>query len=246
MATKKFGKVVDLSKLLGSRTIKPRIERVGIELEGGWLTQPAGETIIRDGSVVLDPGQRSQFIGEIPGPPLPLNEWEGWLRRCYPLHVNRTCGMHVHVSFTSPLYYMLCMDPRLPATIVEQVRVWAGDVRLPESHYIWPRLRGESRYCQHVYSAEEQILATSKGFDQNQPGNRYSVLNYGYSRNGTIECRLLPMMETPDLAVQAINQVLDTFNAFLVATATKEKPKVVKLEDDNVNSNPTRVRQVFV
>lgn len=210
---------------------KQRIDRVGIELEGGWITPPRRETgcqIIHDGSVgreiplLLPSGEPCRHLGEIPSPRLTVADFPGWVRSFYPQVVNATCGMHIHMSFRSPFWYQRLMTPEYPASILHVVKEWAMGEKLPKNHPLWPRLLGKNPFCQHIYDAESQVAAREKGFDRQRPGHRYTVVNYGYTYHGTIECRLLPMMETADQAVRALTCVVDTTNAFLVASNKKE------------------------
>lgn len=197
---------------------KGRIKCLGIELEGGWNTLPRGTTLVRDGSVHV----RAEHVGELPSPPLEVGEWEKWVRKFYPSIVDASCGLHVHTSFLSPFSYQRLLTPLYPATVVGYFKRWAKKEGLPLDHPIWPRLAGKSRYCQHTYHAEGQILSRGKDYDQERVGHRYTVINYCWGTHSTVECRLLPMMGDVDLAVRAINELMAITNAFLIATAKRE------------------------
>lgn len=228
-----LGKAIDLSRLEG-RPIKNRVRRVGIELEGAWRKLPAETRLEHDGSVVFAPGtiERGAILGELPSPPLEMNEWEAWLRKFHPDFVNETCGMHVHMSFANALTYQRIMDPRFPATVIAYVGEWAKAKRLDNNHCIWSRLRGDSQYCQHKFFADDQVSHTRKDHDRARTGNRYTVINYAYSRYGTAECRLLPMMRTADESIDAIRNLISITNKYLVATSTREKPVTVSASDE--------------
>lgn len=223
----KLGKALILPEGLG--TFKNQVYRIGIELEGAWAKVPRGTKIIRDGSVTFRPGDfgpegpsANLQIGELPSPPLELEAYPGWLKTYFPTHINATCGMHVHLSFRTALQYQRLMDPKYPATIVAYVRKWAEREGLPPENPIWPRLKGESRYCQHLFHADQQVKFQDKTFNQDQPGHRYTVINYCYSRYTTLECRLLPMFPTAKQAQSAIDELVSITNAFLKTDRTRE------------------------
>lgn len=221
---------LDLAKSINIDNVsatKNRVYRIGIELEGGWNKLPAGVSRLEhDGSVrlgrdVIESGR--VHIGELPSPPLEPDKFEDWMRKHYPDYVNQTCGMHVHQSFKSALTYQRLMTPAYPATVVSYVGKWAKRVGLPKDHCLWPRLKGDSRYCQHLFNADEQVTQAEKAFNQDARGHRYTVVNYCWSRYQTLEIRLLPAMPDVDTAISAVREVIDITNRFLIATAKKEE-----------------------
>lgn len=207
-----------------------RVYRVGIELEGGWVTLPKGTNVERDGSVRFRDvaAERLAHIGELPSPPLEVSQYPNWMKAYYPVATNETCGMHVHMSFKSAFTYQQLMTPKYPATIIEYMVRWAKKSNLESGHPLWPRLAGLSEYCQTLFQADEQASATTKGFDHHSNGHRYTVINYCWSRYNTLECRLLPMMKTVDVGIAAVQEIINITNAFLVASAKREKRVVAK------------------
>lgn len=237
-------KAIDLSSILPKK-IRNRIYRVGIELEGFWKDAlPKGVAHLEhDGSVVF-PGYmcRSQrgdcydqdgklvgFKGELPSPPLlpegkDILTLEKWLLAHYPTKVNSSCGLHVHMSFTNAFVYMVLMREEYMWTVIEEMKKWAHSRKELDSktHPIWDRLAGKSEYCQHVFLADGQAQKVRKEFDHHGRDHRYTVINYPFTRQGTVECRLLPMMETKELALSAIQHLLLITNAFLFSQAKDE------------------------
>lgn len=217
-----FGKPINLEKwLVEGKAIKIRTHRVGIELEGGWDAVPKGRKLIRDGSIqnIL-----SSCVGELVSEPLEIKTFEAWMRACYPPYLNDTCGLHVHQSFESAMNYQRLMTPEFPATIIACMIDWAKRVKLPQENSLWRRLEKDgSEFCQHIFHADEQASTPGKDYDKHRNGHRYTVINYCYARNRTMECRLLPMMPTVDLGVSAVNEIIKITNAFLVATGKREK-----------------------
>ena len=201
-----------------------RVHRVGVELEGGWSKLPKGTHPVRDGSVeIAQTAEEPLVLGEIVSPPLDLTAFPTWVKAFYPQKMNGTCGMHVHLSFRTALTYQRLMTPTYPATIVAYIRQWAETEKLGKKHPIWPRLRGESEFCQHVYQADAQSSTAGKDYDHHRTGHRYTVINYCYNRHSTVECRLLPMFDTPEQAVKAVREVIDITNAYLLATGRREE-----------------------
>jgi hypothetical protein len=223
---------INLDKTLKGK-IRQRVYRVGVELEGGWDSLPKGTRVVRDGSIHFD--LPPLHVGELPSPPYDLETLKLWLRQHYPPHVNITCGMHVHLSFKTAFIYQRLMSPAYPSTILAYMTRWATDEKLGSLHPLWERLRGNSIYCQHQFFADEQVRRPEKDYDRSREGHRYTVVNYPYSRTSTLECRLLPMMDTPELAIRAIEEIVKITNAFLVASAKREETvKAGHLVDDEM------------
>lgn len=181
--------------------------------------------------------------GEIPSPVMPPSEVGVWMRRYYPQAVNGTCGLHVHMSFESALHYQRLMVPSYQATILDYVGKWAKEEGLKKDHPIWNRLSGDSRYCQHKFWPDHQVRTRAKDHDQQREGHRYTVINFCYLSNGTVECRLLPMMETADQGVRAVQRVLDITNAFLVKERDRTKARCVVVATEDTH---TEVKNVFL
>ena len=211
-----------------------RIYRVGIELEGGWDKLPEGVSgLERDGSIRFDSlAERvPAYVGELPSPGngMAVQLWPQWLKNCYPHAVNPTGGMHVHMQPVTALTYQRLMDPRYPATVVQAFKEWAKKEGFPAGHHFWERLAGKSRYCQHLYYPDDQIKKQDKDFNQERQGHRYTVIHYCYARYGTVECRLLPMMQEHKQAERAVRELIEVTNAFLLATAKREHKFIEKV-----------------
>lgn len=176
-------------------------------------------------------GPRPRLIGELPSNPLAVEKiedskeafWKEWIIKHYPPYVNETCGMHVHVSFKSPLTYQRLMDRRLIPTTIEVLTKWAQAQGLSSDHPLWDRLAGKSVYCQPIFHADAQAKRTRKEYDHHAPGHRYTIWNFNYAIHKTAECRILPMMDSVQVAISAIEEIISLVNRFLLATAAREK-----------------------
>lgn len=248
----------------GKPVLKDRINRIGVELEGGWEKVPDGVLLTHDGSVMvpapLRPNVQGQVMlprvdargrvigqqamvanvpatfktGELPSDPMTREKVPKWMQAMYPSHVNHTCGLHVHMSFYSAKHYKQLMVEGYPKTIVAYMKQWAQKEELADNHPIWERLKGANRYCQHKFYADMQAQARNKNHGQNEPGHRYTVINYCWSledRN-TLECRLLPMMDTAVQGISAVQRVLDITNAFLLMSGVRDPDIEAILEED--------------
>lgn len=242
---KDLGPPIDIDRFKGKAPNK--IYRIGIELEGGWVKLPPGVTRLQhDGSVQIDRaiGDPAFQPGELAIGPITMEEWPKWLKVNYPQKVNHTCGMHVHLSPRTSLAYSRLMDPSYPGTVVAYVSTWAKREGLAKDHPIWPRLRGKSIFCQHLYMADDQIRNTGKDHNRERPGHRYTVINYCHGRYGTVECRLLPMMQDAEQAQRLIQEYIDITNAFLRATRKKEPRLHVQAEVDGESMNGSLVVEI--
>lgn len=236
---------VDLSKV---GKFKDRIGTVGIEIEGAWTTIPQGLRITRDGSLddwyngtLAQKGFRPNQVGEVQSPPIEPRLVPEWMKKYYPQLIHDCCGLHVHMGMKNALCYMRLGDASYLPTVVEYFKRWATEEGLDQAHNIWPRLRGENRYCQHKFYFDEQVVKREKEFanwgrDRQPDGHRYTAINYCFGRLGTVECRLLPMFDSSERAIRAVQKLLWITNAYLVATAKKESKEVAeaKVEDGYV------------
>lgn len=212
-----------------------RIYRIGIELEGGWMTLPTGVEPIRDGSVVFMHPPERLCIGEVASEILEVPKFPAWMRTMYPSHVNDTCGLHVHMSFRKALHYERLMVPDYPKVIVAYIKRWAKDEHLDENHPIWKRLKNRNEFCKHDFNADQQVIKQNKVYDHNVEGSRYTVVNYCHGLHGTLECRILPMLKDVEQAIRGVQAVVDITNAFLLTTAKREEALIAEMiEADGV------------
>lgn len=189
------------------------INAIGVELEGGWRDYPCEcHEVKGDGSVSVS-GANARVRGEIPiGPLYSWSDAESAIRQHYPNVTNRTCGLHVHLSFPTPGHYSALMSPRFEPYLVKRLAAYGRKKNFTQAGQFFARLRGENTYCSLRYSekrAMSQATATYKG------GDRYALLNYCHGLHGTIECRVLPAFMRPSAAVNAIRFLCDSFNRYL-------------------------------
>lgn len=228
------GKAVDLSNLLGKN--RNRIPKVGVEIEGGWTAQPDGYKIVRDGSVFKAAGDDNrdlsrtafpkELFGEIGSGPMQPAQILRFLRKCWPQRINDSCGLHIHMGLETLYQYNLLTDsPDYQETIVAYLTDWAKREGLPPDHSIWPRLAGKSEYCQKKFWPDEQMYTVKKDYDHTKHGHRYTMIHYCWARFQTVECRLLPMLASPEQAARALRTIIDVTSAYLMQA---DKSKVIE------------------
>lgn len=251
------GKVIYLHQWKGKG--ENRIDKVGLELEGAWGKLPPGVTKLEpDMSVnflcgdrnkpLFTPDEQAKFqIGELPSPPLDLICVPGWLKDSYPVpggKIHQYCGLHVHMSFFNPRHYCQLSDsPDFQETMLAELTEWATREGFPKKHHIWGRLNGSWEYCTKNFWPELQ-MTSDRDHDRQREGNRYTAVNYCWKAHRTIEVRALPMMETAAQAIRAVEEVIETTNAYLVATAKKEEKLVLQIPPTNKLGPIKQVRRV--
>lgn len=223
--------IIDEDFPLGERWFDYRGRIINIQDHGGFYEYLSMN--VRSNKVKI-------HIGEIPGRILEPKEIDSWMKRCYPEHVNDTCGLHVHMSFVKSLHYGRLMVPEYQATILTYLGKWAMNESIPKDHPIWSRLSGKNEFCKHEFFADVQARKTSKVYDHHGNGNRYTAINYCHGQHGTLECRVLPMFEKVDQAIRAVHQVIDVTNACLKFQAKREEKVNARVIDsiDQVEKHP--------
>lgn len=189
------------------------IDRVGIELEGGWYqpSEDIEDLIHEDISVKLedkDPN-KSHYWGEIASPPLLPQDVDTWTRRHYPSIINSTCGMHVHVSLHKVGDYLKLADERFYDYFLDRFESWGLKTIKSQKHIFWMRLRGYNNFCRKQFRADEQFYMRHKN------DTRYTHINYCWSMHKTLECRLFPMFKYPYVTISAINEYIQCIEDYL-------------------------------
>ena len=225
--------------------VRNRIRFVGAELEGAWNKFPPLEKFEPDGSVFKAETYGSQVewdrvklkiaslkithTGELPSTPMLPIQLKTWMIKNYPQYTDKTCGLHIHMSFEDLKYYKRLMVPEYPITLRVYLKKWAVAEGLPDSHLIWDRVNGLNPYCSSRFWPDKQV-GKKKNYDHGD-GDRYTDVNYCWKQHKTIECRVLPMMETPELSYRGSKRILDITNACLVKLAQREKKLIEEVGD---------------
>lgn len=170
--------------------------------------------------------QAGAFTGELSSPPMAIEEMEAYVLANYPDHVDTSCGMHVHMSFTDEADYSRLMYPDFWDYFQESWAKWAPENLHPKSKF-WDRFAGNNRYCLKEFIPERQWTQTGRS------DARYRHLNFCWGIHRTLECRLLPMFKHKSTAVKAINHLFELVNTFL---NTCESPVIEHSEEIDVDA----------
>lgn len=213
-----------------------RVTSIGLELEGGWATEPPG--LKHDGSVRGVIG----VTGEISSRAFSTVALaEEWMRRFYPQSVNSTCGFHVHVGLP-PLHYSRLMDENFNLKFLAAMEdFWSRYRAQPGFDLFRTRLDGQNRYCQKNFRPEAQLWQTAPYGNLDQLP-RYSQLNFCFGRHGTLECRLFPCFENVEHSIEGMKTFIASVNEFL-ATCKPERPLRLCLTSDEVDVEDVDIPQ---
>ncbi len=174
--------------------------------EDEWYSEAQRDRIREDGCTC--DGGASGWQGEISSIPMASrDEYVAMLTTLHPDEANASCGFHVHASFT-PSDYSRLMEPVFWTFFTAKWRSWqrpegANDDEWERFQY---RLDGRQSYCRANFTPDAQV---------NDIGERYTQLNFCFRKHGTLECRLLPMFNTPAVSVAAVDYLLSIYDEFL-------------------------------
>lgn len=187
------------------------IDKIGIELEGGWPVRP--DDILPDASVVITEPS-NLYTGEVVSKPYrSLFSLKEWYHANYPPHINNTCGLHVHFSFLSESFYSKLMDETFKDFFIQQMEAWGKSTNCKSAQF-WERIRGNNSFCK-LSTWHPEVQAAIKKKYREDHSKRYGVWNFCYGLHKTAECRVLPMFTDKDYGWLAINQVINLVDKWL-------------------------------
>jgi len=220
------------------------INKIAIELEGGWINIPdeCMSLIKSDGSVHVpnnnngclkscdcqcETCHESSYcckthlsqIGEIPSPPLNINELLPFIDRNYPDKVDRSCGAHVHFSFNSMLDYSRLLDRKFFYYMLDVLETWGRNNKLNKDGIFWTRIKGKNKFCRRLLIPDNQL--------NQRHSARYTILNaHAFNQHGTLEIRVLPMFQKKELTLLSVKLLNDLIETFLSQPYKVKKHKV--------------------
>lgn len=208
------------------------IDRVGIELEGGWkdvFHEDDPTEIYADHSVHL---QGYAHTGEVASKPLQLGDALEWMDKHYPHGSDGTCGLHVHVSTkTHADYANLCRTP----SYFMRFLLWGRDFieKMPKEDFdrdlFYQRISGQNRFCELRFIPEKQLALKRKGRGNDVQHNpRYAMLNFAFNVHGTMENRVFPMFREKKTALKAVESWVGMTEEFLLSKKG-ERSEVVRV-----------------
>jgi hypothetical protein len=206
--------------------------KLGVEVEGYWLIGESFQNVKsvaerwhmgsdEDGSLRFVPGHVGYEFKTRPGS---LGEAISQLVAVYPDAVNHYCGMHVHMSFKSPLDIATLATREFYEFFEARWHAWGRAQQIHPDSQFWPRLRGENQYCRRNLTDGPFGYETPRGGDRSRYSitdhDRYRMLNFSaWDRHKTVECRLLPMFRDARLGVLALEELVDIIETWFAARA---------------------------
>jgi hypothetical protein len=179
------------------------VDKVGIELEGGWnrvfsYTCFKHDISVFNGSEVpTGLHEQTGHYGEVASDPLSPPLGAEWIAVHYPDFSDYTCGMHVHVSLRKVSFYQRLATRDFFNYWHKSLEQWGRETGVKDPDF-WVRLDGGNRFCRKAFAAEAQVGLTRK-----EGNTRRTQLNYCYNLHKTIECRVFPIFAKAETAVQA-------------------------------------------
>lgn len=192
------------------------LSKVGVEIEGAWIRRPKITkvcNVVGDGSVHIN-GPGWGWVGEISSAPLAsLSGLLAFMRKRWPNKTNHTCGLHVHISTKQPNAYALLARP----DFVARFNKWAGDWSdaHPDEELFSVRQIGGNSFCKKMPDPNSVLgrrdldaLIRAQARYHGKTDARYRQLNFCYAFHGTLEARIFPAFESPEVAVDAVKSYL--------------------------------------
>lgn len=189
------------------------IDMVGVEIEGLWedlrdaklRASARNASGTPDGSLEeMDDEDADGAAYEFRTAPGSVGEAIRALADLYPDFTNRTCGMHVHLSFRDKASIGLLNSPEFFEFFYGAWKEWGKERKIPEKHEFWRRLRGENTYC----AVNEDTM--------DWHGDRYMALNFSaWHKHRTMECRLLPMFRDSAMGCAAVVRLCEIVDEYL-------------------------------
>lgn len=216
---------------------KSKINKIGVEIEGGWQKgHKVIPKICGDGSIVTAKGYR--YIGGIPrmpgwdkihnvmgeiksSPCATIDSIITWMKQNYPSATNASCGLHVHVSTKKREDYALLTDESFYKFFLNGMEAW-GKKHLSktktEDKSFWKRLNGNNEFCLRSWHPLDQITGMR---------GKYTQLNFAaFREHRTMECRLLPAFTTQEKAILGVTFFVTLVHNYLEkAKPTSETKK---------------------
>lgn len=188
-----------------------RIDRIGVELEGGWDEEPADEKVFEDGSVYVD----APYPGEIVSRPTrDLEDLSNWISRVYPDHLDHTCGLHVHISVLDKNDMALLAEEHFWFYYLRYMESWASHITNKiDKEKLVGRLTGDAfanrtNYCRRIFISARQL-------DEDEY-DRYTQLNFcAWHKFKTLEFRVLPMFVSLRRSIRGIFKIVRCVESYL-------------------------------
>lgn len=218
---------------LAPKTSYPNINKVGVELEGGWRNRVfLDANIHEDISLPIPEGYMPTWhFGEIASKPLPPEKAVAWMLKHYPLDIpppvdGKSCGLHFHLSVHGDGEYNKLLSQTFYDTYLQGMGevLKTLDAGATDTVLFHQRLSGLNRFARRLYAPSRQVWCTQK--DSGRDAERRTLINYCHGLHGTVEFRLFPMFRDPAMSVLVLEATMSLVDAFLEARKGKHDRRV--------------------
>lgn len=184
------------------------IKDIGIELEGAWKN----ERSLEDGEFGEDNSIEFPYsivdnyddyeIGELRSPVLTLRNWRRWIRNNYPDKGNKTCGLHIHLTFKKHRYiFDSFATNKFQKFFYRRIKA-LNSRKLKNNRVFSTRINGRCDYCLPIRDFKDIYK------------DRTAINFRALDDHGTLEIRILPYFHSVDKAIVAIQEILNIFNTY--------------------------------
>lgn len=167
-----------------------------------WTNDHMGDYY--DGCMCND-GSSYYFAGESNSNPCSnIRDLVNYVNENYPDHHDSTCGLHLHISFKSPVYYAVLVSEKFYDNLMKFYKSWLYENKINSNSRAFKRLEG-NRYCENKFNLDEinqQIECNHKS------DYRYRVLNYCWNLHRTLELRFLNIFDQQELTNKCIKDLV--------------------------------------
>jgi hypothetical protein len=211
-----------------ARIMKDCTQFVGLEFEGAYKhnrdISGYDRDMHSDGSVRVSGrydingntvNSSDYYDTEIVSKKLKVDEIDTWVNKYYPDKWNKTCGLHIHVSFKKD-YYSFLVSREFHDYMYEEIEKWVAVNDIRNKQFL-ERLRntdssnsdGSRNYCRKMYNAPNQYFLSTKD------SARYCGINFAFSIHGTIEYRFPCFFKEKTWTIKMIHYIIESQERWL-------------------------------
>lgn len=188
--------------------------KVGVEIEGRFFDRSDVEDSVESNGLTYNHDSSISDRSTAGAEPLEIQTKAGTvveqlrqLAQFYPDETDKTCGMHIHVSFLDNGSVSSICSPEFYAYFLARWRVWGETSGLAPQSEFFCRLNGENDFCEQN---------TESDFLNPYNADRYRQLNFkAWDEHKTVECRMLPMFKEARLAYSALVELVSIYEDWL-------------------------------
>ena len=221
----------------------PWCKLIGVEFEGGWNDDDIPDSELgswhEDNSMDRDylEDMGADRSGEFATFPFPYDQIKEVITSCCPQYVHETyfnneydedenetltvdksCGLHFHISFSTNEYYLRLLSDEFLDLLVHNSSEWARR-RFGSGSYQYKRLKYGNDYATKTVGTIQELSL----------GNleRYRFINASaFKKHGTLEFRLHPSYDSPTYVIEALDVLMESIDLFLSCTEPKYKDTI--------------------